>query len=967
MIFMPKQDKKKKPTTSLTDGSKNRTNNNIKAERDLLSSVLRTANSLIVCLDNDARIMIFNDECERVTGYKREEVIGKSWPGLFLPENFHSHKFGNFGDWVRQHPADSYEGPLKTKSGLIKTILWTNSAMFSADSDEFTAIAIGQDITERKNMEDALRESEKRFRELTELLPQTVFEIDTVGNIKFVNRFGFEFTGYTQKDLDKGINVLQLFTPEESEKVKANLEKRLEGDTAEGNEYILVSKDGRRHPVLVYSSPIIREGSTIGLRGVVLDISKHKKIEEELKKFKAISDRASYGTAISDLDGNLIYVNESFAKMHDYSTDEIIGKNLSIFHNDEQIPAINKLNESLRRNGHYSAEKVWHMRKDGTVFPTLMNAAIIKDDNGRPMFLSATAIDITELEMAQKASADSELRFKTQYQSIPVPTYTWKKTGDDFVFMDCNDKAMEETGGKISSKFGIKFTDMYPGWKDGLEDMKRCFREKKTVNRQMWYTYVSTGAKRFLDVSIVFILPDMVMVHAIDLTDRIKTEKSLRESEEKWRSLVENAPDFISSVSLDGTILFVNRVTANRTPADVIGKSLYDFIPEENHDIARESIKKVFQTGKPAAYEAKSRDRFGERCFFNQIGPIKDDGKVSSVIIISTDITERKQAEARDRARLRLLNDLRQTRDIDLCLNLGCRAIFEAELFKRAVLTLHNEKREITNIGFMGLDENIVRAARNSPAPDEELSKKMTEEKYRISNSYFIPEEASLPIAEMPRYISQKKSDNDVDISWKEGDELFVPIFGENRKYKGWLSVDTPSNGKRPTLEIVKMLEEIVEIVTQQVREIRILDKLHRGHMELQVKNVALREVLSHIEEEKIAAKRQVAENIDQVLLPALKKVRKTDGSINPYYLELMSDGLKELAETSGGLLRSYASLSPREVEVCNMIKRGATTKEIASELFITIGTVKRHREMIRKKLAIKNKDVNLATYLKNL
>ncbi len=964
---MTDSDKNKAQSITELTPERKQIEDELKRDRNLIRSLLETANSLIFCLDKDARITIFNDECERITGYKRDEVIGKSWPELFLPKDNPAHALENFGDWVRQHPEDSYEGPLITKSGRIKTILWTNSAMFLPDSDEITAIAIGQDITERKNTENALRESEERFRELTELLPQTVFEIDTIGNLTFTNRFGFEFTGYTQKDLDEGINILQIFSPEESEKVKTNLKKRLAGDTAEGHEYILVSKDGRLHPVLIYSNPIIREGTTIGLRGVVLDISKHKKIEEELLKFKTISDKASYGTAISDPEGNLLYVNECFAGMHGYTTDELIGKNLFFFHNDEQMPDVNRLLDSLRRQSSFSAEKVWHTRKDGTVFPTLMNASVIKDDNGGPMFLSATAIDITELEMAQIALVDSELRFKTQYHSIPVPTYTWRGIGDDFVLIDCNDKAMEETGGKISSKFGIKFTDMYPGWKDGLEDMKRCFREKKTVNRQTWYTYVSTGEKRFLDVSIVFIPPDMAMIHVIDLTDRIRIEKSLRESKEKWRSLVENAPHNILTVDREGKVLFINRTSSARTPADVIGNKIYDYIRPEYHEHIHNTITKVLRTGKPDSFESRGLDEYGGKWYINQIGPIKNESKTKSVLIIATDVTKRKHAEARSRARLRLLNDLRQTRDIDECLNLGCRAIYEAELFGRAVLTLHNEKREITNLGFIGLDEQIVRAARSSPAPDEKLARSMTREEYKISKSYFVPIEASLHLNKTPRHISQKQSGPKSDSAWKVGDELFVPIMGNGKKYEGWLSVDTPVNGKRPTRETVEILEEIIEIVTQQVREMRILDELHQGHMELQTKNIALREVLGHIEEEKIAIKRQVAENIDQVLLPALKKVRKTDGSINPYYLELISDGLKDLAETSGGLLRSYASLSPREVEVCNMIKGGATTKEIAGELFITIGTVKRHREMIRKKLGIKNKDINLSTHLKNL
>ncbi len=941
----------------------------LKRERDLIHSILKTANSLIFCMDKNARITIFNDELERFTGYKREEVIGKRWPDLFLPENFHSYKFKDFGGWVRQHPSDTYEGPLKIRSGQVKTILWTNSAILSPDSGEITAIAIGQDITDRKNTEDALRESEKRFRHLTELLPQTIYEIDAAGNITFTNRYGFEFTGCTQQDIDRGLNILDLFVPEESEKVKANLQKRLEGYISEGHEYTLLSKDGQRKPVLAYSSPIVRNGTAVGLRGVVLDISKLKKTEEELKKFKTISDRASYGTAISDMEGNLIYVNKCFAEIHGYSADEVIGKNLSIFINEEQRPDVNRLNESLQREGSYSAKKAWHIKKDGTVFPVLMNATIIKDDNGKAIFLSVTAIDITEQELLVKERIANDEKIRVLLNAS-TESIILLDTGLNV--LAANETAAGRLGFSVSELIGYNDRSLP---KSVLPESVREFRVqqiRKVIDTGKPVRNEDERMGRFFDTSIYPVFDSdgkiiQVAVFGRDITEQKNAERTILESEEKWRMLIENAPHNIMTVDGKGEVLFINRTSNSRTPADVIGSKIYDYICPEYHKTIRGKITEVLRTGESDNFEARGLDEYGGRYYINQIGPIKHNGQSRTVVIIATDISERKHAEALSRARLRLLNDLRQTRDIDTCLNLGCRAIYEAELFKRAVLTLHNEKREITNLGFIGLDKNIVQTARNSPAPDGELARNLTREEYRISSSYFIPAEAELHLDETARYISQKQSGAKSDSGWKTGDELFVPIIGSGKKYEGWLSVDTPFDGKRPTPEAAGILEEIVEIVTQQVREIRILEKLHRGHMELQEKNVALREILGHIEEEKIVIKRQVAENIDQVLMPALKKLGKPDGSINRHYLDLITDALAELAETSGGLSRAYATLAPREVEVCNLIRHGATSKQIADELFITLGTVKRHREMIRKKLGLKNKDINLATFLKNL
>ena len=144
------------------------------------------------------------------------------------------------------------------------------------------------------------------------------------------------------------------------------------------------------------------KGNITGAVGSIRDITEHKKATEEIKKFKTIADRANYGVAISDLEGNLTYINEFFAAIHGYTTEEIIGKNLSIFHTEKQMKHVNELNEQLIHTGSFTSEEVWHKRKDNTVFPTLMSATIVKDEKDKPLFLSATAVDISEYKFSQK-------------------------------------------------------------------------------------------------------------------------------------------------------------------------------------------------------------------------------------------------------------------------------------------------------------------------------------------------------------------------------------------------------------------------------------------------------------------------------------------------------------------------------------------------------------------------------------
>ena len=147
----------------------------------------------------------------------------------------------------------------------------------------------------------------------------------------------------------------------------------------------------------------MKEGnkSPSGLISELEKLRRHVSEIHELRKFKTICDRAGYGVVIRDLKGNFVYLNDCFAKMHGYAPEELRGKHYSIVHTPEQVEHVESLETIRKRRGGFVAE-IWHKRKDGTVFPTLMNGTMLKDDNGNHLYNTATAIDISELKIKNR-------------------------------------------------------------------------------------------------------------------------------------------------------------------------------------------------------------------------------------------------------------------------------------------------------------------------------------------------------------------------------------------------------------------------------------------------------------------------------------------------------------------------------------------------------------------------------------
>lgn len=189
------------------------------------------------------------------------------------------------------------EREIKVRKQAEENLLTKNQQIESIVRDRTTElINVNQmlltEIDERKVAQDALKNSEEKYRELADSMPQIVFETDENGNLTFVNRNTFNLTDYNENDFNMGVNALQLVVPEDRDRVAGNIQKILMNNTSMSDDFTALRKDGGTFPISVHAAPVVRNKKPVGLRGIIIDLTEKKRIEKEQKEIEVRLQRA---------------------------------------------------------------------------------------------------------------------------------------------------------------------------------------------------------------------------------------------------------------------------------------------------------------------------------------------------------------------------------------------------------------------------------------------------------------------------------------------------------------------------------------------------------------------------------------------------------------------------------------------------------------------------------------------------
>ena len=236
----------------------------------------------------------------------REDLIGANF-FQFIPQPERKKVQSHFKSLTVDNPAVSYEHQVVLSGGEVRWQRWTDHALFDERGNLYQYQSVGIDITESKQKENALQKSEERFRELAELMPETIFEADLKGDLTFVNRKAYDHFGYTEEDFNQGLNAFDMIIPRDRDRAIENLRSILSGEAIGLSEYTAQRKDGSTFPVLIHSAAIVHDDKTFGIRGFIIDHTERKQSEEERQKLEVQFQQAQRLETIGTLAGGIAH------------------------------------------------------------------------------------------------------------------------------------------------------------------------------------------------------------------------------------------------------------------------------------------------------------------------------------------------------------------------------------------------------------------------------------------------------------------------------------------------------------------------------------------------------------------------------------------------------------------------------------------------------------------------------------
>ena len=423
----------------------------IKKERDFTTAVLKTVGALVIVLNVEGQIVSFNRACEELTGYKPAEVEGKHlWDFLLTKEEIKPVK-NVFGKLRAGFFPSQYANYWVTKRGAKRLIEWSNTAIVGSEGNVEYVIETGIDITDKRKAEDALKESEERYRTLVESAPDVIYSVSAKDEtISSLNSAFEKITGWKREDW-LGKAFLSIVHPDDLPAAYRTFQQVMRGKSPAPYKLRIRKKSGDYAVGEFTSSPLYEHGEIVGEFGIVRDVTERIKNELELKETK---ERLEYVLAatktnvdVIDSDFKLHYVDPAWKKIYGDFTGRRCHK---YFMGRKTVCPTCGIPRALKTKKITVTQEVLP-RENNRVIE--VHTIPFKDSNGK-WLVAEFNVDITERKKAEDDLRQSEEKHRLTTDHIPLHIATIDNTGKFTLWNKYSEKmfgyTQKEVLGKLS-------------------------------------------------------------------------------------------------------------------------------------------------------------------------------------------------------------------------------------------------------------------------------------------------------------------------------------------------------------------------------------------------------------------------------------------------------------------------------------------------------------------------------------
>jgi PAS domain S-box-containing protein len=603
----------------------------------------------------------FNNAICRIVGYDKTEMLGMSYRAYTGTEDV-DKVYQAFNQVYRTgKPIRNMNYEIVQKDGSTR---FAETSVFPRRNDKEEIIGfrgVSHDITEHKNMEEALKHSEERYRTILDEMQDGYFEVDLAGKWTFVNEANCRLMGFSREELT-GKSYRAIFPSEDAKKVYETFNQiYLTGQPVRGSIFKVIRKDGSTGLGEFTAFPLQNEkGEIIGFRGIGRDVSEHMQMEEALRRseerYRTVLDEMEEGYYETDLDGNYTFFNDAICKKLGYSREELMGMSFQVHTEPEDAKKIfEAYYEVFRTNKPLKWFSPAQIRKDGARIFAEDSISCRRNERGEIIGFRGVSRDITQHLQMIGALSQSEEKYRSILETIEESYYEVDLAGN-FTFF--NETLRRGFGYSKEELMGMNYKVYTPP-----EIVKKVFGAYNQVYRTGeplgWFPMEQIrkdGTRLVLENSILPMRNEKGEITGFrgvgrDVTERKQMEEALRQSEEKYRTVLENMKEAYYEMDLTGNYTFFNDALCRHlgySKEELLGMSYNVYVPPEKSKEAFEIYNRIYRTGEPAEmFDVVQIRKDGKRIFVeSSASPIRNEkDEIIGFRGVIRDVSERKRAE----------------------------------------------------------------------------------------------------------------------------------------------------------------------------------------------------------------------------------------------------------------------------------------------------------------------------------